>query len=42
MREKGTICHDYLVPGSIRLDCRLIGEEEEEEKRGKKVDILDM
>ena len=40
---------DYLVPGSIRLDCRLIGEEEEEKKkeeeekkRRKKVDIPDM
>jgi hypothetical protein len=29
---------DYLVPGSIRLDYRLIGEEEKK----KKVDILDM
>jgi hypothetical protein len=26
---------DYLVPGSIRLDCRLIVEEEKE-KKGKK------
>lgn len=43
---------DYLVPGSIRLDSRLIeekakekekqSEKEEEEERRKKVDIPDM
>ena len=30
MREGKDNMSDYLVPGSIRLDCRLIGEEERE------------
>jgi hypothetical protein len=34
MREENTLCFDYLVPGSIRQDRRLI--EEEEKKKGKK------
>jgi hypothetical protein len=35
---RGDNMSDYLVPGSIRLDCRLIGEEEEEDEEevGKK------
>ena len=32
MCEEDTVCFDYLVPGSIRLDRRLI-EEEEKKKR---------
>lgn len=46
-RRRGDNMSDYLVPGSIRLDCRLIEESERERgerrrRRRKKVDIPDM